>query len=271
MAEYGQAKSRLFLDMGVPQAVINVGDPFGARLASQLQDPVTFSLGDVGTIRAKVVEVGAGNLEMQIRTGAETLEVRVPLGGLFNVDNALAAFTVLVALGLTPTRAAECLAHVTAAPGRFEAVPNDLGINVVVDFAHTPDALARMMDAARALRPKRVIAVFGCGGDRDRTKRPLMAKEVGERADLTVLTSDNPRTEDPMQILNDAAAGLPAGSNFLKIVDRKSAVIEAVRQAEPGDIVLLAGKGHEDYQIIGTTKYPMDDRQLAREALEARS
>lgn len=271
MAEYGQAKSRLFLDMGVPKAVINVGDPFGASLAAQINAPVTFSLGDVGTVQGSVVEVGATNLVMRVRIEDKSIDVRVPLGGLFNVNNALAAFTVLVTLGQTPTSAAESLAHVTAAPGRFEAVPNDLGISVVVDFAHTPDALARMMDAARALQPRRVIAVFGCGGDRDRTKRPLMAKEVGERADLTVLTSDNPRTEDPMQILNDAAAGLPAGANYLKIVDRKSAVIEAVRQAEPGDIVLLAGKGHEDYQIIGTTKYPMDDRQLAREALEARS
>jgi UDP-N-acetylmuramoyl-L-alanyl-D-glutamate--2,6-diaminopimelate ligase len=164
-------------------------------------------------------------------------------------------------------RAAEMVRPV---PGRFEAVPNDQGIGILVDYAHTPDALEKLLEAVRPLTQGRVITVFGCGGDRDRSKRPRMAKAASERSDVTVVTSDNPRTEDPQAILNEVLAGIVPGRESVDIIDRREAIAHAVKIAQPGDVVVIAGKGHENYQIIGRTKYPMDDRELAREALAAR-
>ena len=149
-------------------------------------------------------------------------------------------------------------------------MPNDLGFGVLVDYAHTPDALAKLISSVRALEPRRIITVFGCGGDRDRTKRPLMARAASEASDETIVTSDNPRTEDPLAILRDVEEGLVPGKPSVSIPDRREAIFEAVRRAEPGDVVVIAGKGHEDYQIIGRVKHPMDDRLMAREALAAR-
>ncbi|HWA82484.1 MAG TPA: cyanophycin synthetase, partial [Fimbriimonadaceae bacterium] len=160
--------------------------------------------------------------------------------------------------------------QVRPVPGRFEAVRNDLNIGVLVDYAHTPDALEKLLDAVRPLANGRVITVFGCGGDRDRTKRPKMARAASERSDLTVVTSDNPRTEDPQSILNEVLTGIAPGSESVDVIDRREAIAFAVEAAKPGDVVVIAGKGHENYQIIGRTKYPMDDREMAREALEAR-
>jgi UDP-N-acetylmuramoyl-L-alanyl-D-glutamate--2,6-diaminopimelate ligase len=153
-------------------------------------------------------------------------------------------------------------------PGRFEAVPNDRGIGILVDYAHTPDALEKLLDAVRPLTGGKVIVVFGCGGDRDRSKRPKMARAVSSRADLSIVTSDNPRTEDPNAIVAEVEAGILPGSASKTIVDRIEAVAFAIAQAKPGDVVVIAGKGHENYQIIGKTKHPMDDRVLAREALQ---
>jgi UDP-N-acetylmuramoyl-L-alanyl-D-glutamate--2,6-diaminopimelate ligase len=160
------------------------------------------------------------------------------------------------------------MSHVSAVPGRFESVPNGVGIHVIVDYAHTPDALEKLLIAARAVRPRRILTVFGCGGDRDATKRPLMAAAATRASDITILTSDNPRTEDPEAILRDVAKG--ATGTYEVIVDRPAAVRRAIELAEPGDLVVLAGKGHENYQIIGSEKVPMDDRDLAREALRSR-
>ncbi|MFQ3669387.1 MAG: cyanophycin synthetase, partial [Fimbriimonadaceae bacterium] len=160
--------------------------------------------------------------------------------------------------------------RVRPVPGRFEPVPNEAGIGILVDYAHTPDALEKLLDAVRPLTAGRVITVFGCGGDRDRTKRPKMARAASERSDLVVVTSDNPRTEDPEQILDDIVAGLASGVASVRIADRREAVAHAVRVAQPGDVVVIAGKGHEKYQIVGQTKHPMDDRELAREGLSLR-
>ena len=170
-------------------------------------------------------------------------------------------------LGHTLAESAEALAHVRAVPGRFEAVPNDRGIGILVDYAHTPDALEKLLEAVRKLGPRRLITVFGCGGDRDRNKRPKMARVTSSLSDLAVLTSDNPRTEDPQAILDEVATGLVEGKDSVKIIDRREAIAHAVGVAEPGDIVVIAGKGHENYQIIGRTKHPMDDRELAKDAL----
>jgi len=162
------------------------------------------------------------------------------------------------------------LEAVNPVPGRFEAVPTDAGFDILVDYAHTPDALRKLLQSVRALSPQRVITVFGCGGDRDRTKRPKMAAAVSELSDLIVVTSDNPRTEDPGAIIREIVVGIPDGKEYEAIVDRGEAIERAVQIAEPGDVVVIAGKGHEDYQILGRTKHPMDDRDLARRALHSR-
>ena len=155
----------------------------------------------------------------------------------------------------------------TPVPGRFESIPNHRNVGVIVDYAHTPDALEKLLDAARPLTKGRIITVFGCGGDRDSIKRPIMAGVASNRSDVTVLTSDNPRTEDPATILQEVASGIASGREYVQIEDRIEAIHFAIEQAKEGDTVVIAGKGHENYQIIGRQKIHLDDRETAREAL----
>ncbi|MCX7801073.1 MAG: UDP-N-acetylmuramoyl-L-alanyl-D-glutamate--2,6-diaminopimelate ligase [Fimbriimonadales bacterium] len=274
MEAYEAAKWRLFSDLpataGKPfRAAIDADDPVGARWLERIDHPAVSYGVQSGSLRGKPLRVTVESIQMELSFGERVVPVQVGLGGLFNVQNTLAVAAGLLALGYSLDDAATALRAAKPVPGRFEPVRNDLGIGVIVDYAHTPDALEKLLDAVRALEPRRVITVFGCGGDRDRTKRPKMARVVSERSDLSVVTSDNPRTEDPHRILGDVVAGLAQGSEAVTIVDRKEAIFEALRRAQPGDVVVIAGKGHEDYQIIGRTKFPMDDRKIAREALEA--
>lgn len=274
MEAYAAAKKRLFKDLPAQSpkefvGAINVDDPTGAQWAGTLTTPfLTYGLLR-GDLQGTPLEVRVDRILMEFRYQGELAECRLGLGGNFNVQNALSACAGLLALGYSLQEAVKGLGRATPVPGRFEAIPNDKGIGVLVDYAHTPDALLKLLDAAKALRPRRLIAVFGCGGDRDRTKRPIMARIVSERANITVVTSDNPRTEDPTAIIEEIKTGLLYGSNAVSIPDRRDAIQAAINMAHEGDIVVIAGKGHEDYQIIGRTKYPMDDRKMAREALEA--
>lgn len=206
---------------------------------------------------------------------AEWREVSVRLGGEYNVENVLSATAGLGALGYhlpdLCDHGADVFGCLRPVPGRFEAVPNDEGIAIIVDYAHTPDALEKLLGAVRPLTKGRVITVFGCGGDRDRNKRPKMAKAASERSDVTIITSDNPRTEDPQAIIAQILPGIEEGKEHAAIIDRGQAVGHAIEIARPGDVVVIAGKGHENYQIVGRTKYPMDDRELAREGLRRRA
>jgi UDP-N-acetylmuramoyl-L-alanyl-D-glutamate--2,6-diaminopimelate ligase len=192
----------------------------------------------------------------------------VPLGGAFNVQNCVSAVAGLLCLDHDLEAISTALAGVRPVPGRFEPVPNDRGIGVIVDYAHTPDALEKLLDSVRELHPAHIFTVFGCGGDRDRTKRPKMAKAASQRSDFVVITSDNPRQEDPAEIMKEVEKGLVAGVPSCSIADRREAIACSVRKAQPGDVVVIAGKGHEDYQIIGRERFPMDDREIAREALQ---
>lgn len=272
MAAYAEAKHRLFADLPSQTdkrfvGVFNVDDPVGARWAVEQNGPsVTYSLvGDadlVGT--ALAVRVDGIHLRLECRG---EIEVEIPLGGNFNVSNCVSAAAGMIALGFNLDQLAKALPHVKPVPGRFEAVRNDRGIGIIVDYAHTPDALEKLLDSVRELHPERILTVFGCGGDRDATKRPKMAFAASQRSDLTIVTSDNPRTEDPAAIVDQVKSGIIAGRESVAIVDRREAVAHAIRSAKPGDVVVVAGKGHENYQIIGRTKVPMDDRDLAREAL----
>jgi UDP-N-acetylmuramoyl-L-alanyl-D-glutamate--2,6-diaminopimelate ligase len=273
MEEYARAKFRLFTELPEQSsksftAAINSDDPTGAAWIPRLQVPcIAFGL-QSGELRGKPLEVKVDGLRMELVFRGAKAELTSRLGGSYNVENCLSALGGLLAVGYGLEESAQALSKARPVPGRFEAVPNDRGIGILVDYAHTPDALEKLLAAVRPLASGKVIVVFGCGGDRDRSKRPKMARAVSSHAELSIVTSDNPRTEDPFAIVREVEAGIVPGALSLTIVDRREAVAHAVSQAVPGDVVVIAGKGHENYQIIGRTKHPMDDRELAREALK---
>ncbi len=274
---YFEAKARLFDGSFAPCAVVNVDDDAGRVLAARASTTGarvrTFGVaGDASvTAHGVVAEPDGTSLTLHDHDAGASVAVRLPLVGSFNVSNALAAATTALAIDVTLDEIAAGLERTVAVPGRMEAIDRGQGFAVVVDYAHTPDALARVLDATRALVPGgRVIAVFGAGGDRDRAKRPFMGEAVGRHADVAVLTSDNPRTEDPAAIAADVRAGLDGqGARVVVELDRRRAILLALREARPGDAVVVAGKGHEPGQTVGTTTAPFDDRVVVAEALES--
>jgi UDP-N-acetylmuramoyl-L-alanyl-D-glutamate--2,6-diaminopimelate ligase len=206
-------------------------------------------------------------------TPAGTFPVESHLVGEHNVYNMLAAIGVALHEGATIDQVRQAVTRVTNVPGRFERVMAGQPFTVVVDYAHTEDALVRLLTAAQALKAGRIITVFGCGGDRDRGKRPKMGRAAVQQSDVVILTSDNPRTENPLSILDEVEVGVRdalqqrSHVTYQKVADRREAIAIAVRAAQPGDMVLIAGKGHEDYQIVGTKKFHFDDREVARDAI----
>jgi UDP-N-acetylmuramoyl-L-alanyl-D-glutamate--2,6-diaminopimelate ligase len=289
MESYFEAKARLFTEVlpsstkPEPFAVIHRDDPFGARLVERARTRVvTFGRGD----DADVAPIGVGSsitgLRGGIRVGRERLDIDSPLVGDAHLQNLLAATATAVAQSIAPEAIREGIARCRAIPGRMERVDGGAPFAVLVDYAHTPDALERALAALRELTAGRLVVVFGCGGDRDRGKRPIMGEAAARLADLVVLTSDNPRTEDAAAILRaieqgvrqgglepiDAAAASDAERGYVVVADRKRAIRLAIDLARPDDVVLIAGKGHEPYQILGTEKRPFDDRVEARRSLE---
>ena len=263
MEDYFEAKRMLFAaEPGT--RIVNVDDPYGRRLAEEF-DCVTFSAeGADADYTARDVSFDAGGASFTIGD----LQLRTGLPGHFNVANASGAFAVARALGVEPEMAAAGLARAGRVPGRFEPIDEGQGFAVLVDYAHTPDSLENVLRAARRLTAGRLIAVFGAGGDRDRDKRPKMGRAGAELADLTVITSDNPRSEDPAAIVAEVAAGA-AGAPELEVVeDRRAAIALALGRAAPGDTVVIAGKGHEQGQEFeGGRRIPFDDRDVARKEL----
>ena len=260
MAEYFQAKARLFTPELADAAVVNTDDPQGRLLRDAAVIPTRgFSLDEVDDL-----EVGRTASRFTWRGQ----RVSLPLGGRFNVANALAAAEAAITLGIEPAVAAEGLAAAGPVPGRFEAVDAGQAFDVIVDYAHTPDGLERLLDAARELVGEgRVLVVFGCGGDRDRAKRPLMGEVAGRLADRVVLTSDNPRSEDPAVIISQVRSGFDDDRNLRVEPNRRRAIALALDEAVPGDIVVIAGKGHETTQTVGDATVAFDDRAVARELL----
>jgi UDP-N-acetylmuramoyl-L-alanyl-D-glutamate--2,6-diaminopimelate ligase len=263
MEDYFLAKRRLF-EAAPGTRIVNVDDPYGRRLAEEFEC-VTFSAeGAEADYSAREVEfdaTGAGFSvgELRLRTG---------LPGHFNVANALGAFAVAETMGVGAEIAAAGLARAARVPGRFEPVDEGQEFGVLVDYAHTPDSLENVLRAARRLTRGRLISVFGAGGDRDRDKRPKMGRAGAELSDLTVITSDNPRSEDPEAIVAEVAAGAEGASELEVVVDRREAIALALSRAEPGDTVVIAGKGHEQGQEFAEgRKIPFDDREVAREEL----
>ena len=201
-----------------------------------------------------------------IKKGASQNDVKIPMGGKFTFYNSLAALSAACSFGISLADAAEGISKIKNVPGRFERVNEEADFSVIVDYAHTNDAMEKLLSSARELNPARIITVFGCGGDRDKTKRPLMGRVAGTYSDIPVVTIDNPRTENADDIIKDILSGMSEFSGKTVIEpDRKKAIQFAVESARKGDLIVIAGKGHEDYQIIGREKYHFDDREVAAE------
>jgi UDP-N-acetylmuramoyl-L-alanyl-D-glutamate--2,6-diaminopimelate ligase len=277
MEEYFHAKLRLFAGLGPEgRAVVNLDDPYGASVAAATRAQVwTYAVDRPADLRAEDVRISLEGVRFTARTPVGAVAIRSPLVGRHNVYNILAAVGVGLEQGIALPTIAAGIAGLVNVPGRFERVEAGQPFTVVVDYAHTEDALFRLLTAAAAVKTGRIITVFGCGGDRDRGKRPKMGRVSAVYSDVVVVTSDNPRTEAPEAIISEVVPGVQAGlqetgrGRYVVQVDRRAAIGEAVRMAQPGDLVLIAGKGHENYQVIGKNKYPFDDRVVAREAIEA--
>jgi UDP-N-acetylmuramoyl-L-alanyl-D-glutamate--2,6-diaminopimelate ligase len=279
MEDYFLAKRRLFIDPGgTPTpgiAVINVDDEYGRRLADELQGSggsfLSFSaLGHRADLRAENVEFDAAATRFHCTGPDAESDVSMPLPGHFNVSNALGAIGAAHALGVPTRRSCGSLSAASRVPGRFEPVDEGQGFAVLVDYAHTPDSLENVLRAAREVTRGRLICVFGCGGDRDREKRPLMGRIGAELSDIAVVTSDNPRSEEPGSIIEEILTGIDASDGVEVEADRRAAIALALEAANPGDTVVIAGKGHEQGQEFeGGRKLPFDDREVARDELRA--
>jgi UDP-N-acetylmuramoyl-L-alanyl-D-glutamate--2,6-diaminopimelate ligase len=275
MENYWYAKQRLFdgrLGSKPKTSVINVDDPYGIELANRLEKEglrvVRYAVKAEADITAREPEFSLAGMRFHLRTPVGERDFSSPLVGPPHIYNTLAAVGSGLALGYSLDVITNALGSCTGAPGRFERVPHDGDFAVVVDYAHSDDALLNVLRTAREVTKGRIITVFGCGGDRDASKRAPMGEAAGSLSDVVILTSDNPRTEDPSRILQDAEAGIvKTGKPYEKIADRREAIHHAIEQARTDDLVLIAGKGHEDYQIIGRETFHFDDKEVAREAL----
>lgn len=272
MENYFQAKLRFFKEYGLPVGIFWKDDAFSERFIKEsgLRKTLTFSLlknsADYSVLDAAL---SRAQTWARIKTPSQTIEFNSPLIGTYNLLNCLGVFATLSALGFPEKEIAEALREAKGAPGRLERVmPSGQYPNIFVDYAHSDDALLNVLRALNELKgdgSAKVITVFGCGGDRDKTKRPRMAQVASALSDITIITSDNPRTENPEHILNDVEKGVDFSETiFHREVDRKKAIELALSLAQPEDLVLVAGKGHETYQIIGKQKYPFDDREVVR-------
>lgn len=270
MEDYFQAKRRLFTGAQPPPAAVNVGDDWGRRLAAELAGVhraplVTFGMDAAAEVRPEGLELAAGGSRFR----AAGIEIETRLRGRFNVENVLGAVAAALLLDLDEDAVATGIARISDVPGRFEAVDEGQPFTVVVDYAHTPDSLETVLRAARGLGGGRVIVVFGAGGDRDRGKRPLMGRVAAELADHVIVTSDNPRSEEPVAIIAEVLQG--TGLDVEMDPDRRTAIGRAIAVAGEGDVVVIAGKGHEQGQEIAGVVHPFDDRAVARDALIERS
>lgn len=276
MENYCKAKTILFRMLGdngekaglAKTAVINIDDPWATHFMIASNAPVvTYSIHKDASLKAENVHVGAEGVSYTV----DGIPVQLHLTGNFNVYNSLAAMAVGEALGFPVPAVIAALEQVGGIAGRFQTVPGTDGYSVIIDYAHTPDGLENVITTAQAFAKGRVITVFGCGGDRDRTKRPLMGEMAAKLSDYCVVTSDNPRTEDPEQILKDILPGVEKHmkpETYHVEVDRRTAIQYAVQMAQPGDVILLAGKGHENYQEVNGVKHHFDDYEVAQEAIQ---
>jgi UDP-N-acetylmuramoyl-L-alanyl-D-glutamate--2,6-diaminopimelate ligase len=276
MENYFEAKMTLFAGLAEqkgktkPVAVINIDDRYGAQLVDRLDKKIsviTYGVSARADFRASNYHAEFAGTSYQLDAHGKSYLVRVPLIGRFNVANSMAALAAASSMGVGLREAILSLSRSPQVPGRLEAVPAKRQFQVFVDYAHTDDALLNVMKTLRELSPRKLVVVFGCGGDRDRQKRPLMGRVADQNADYSIITSDNPRKEDPDAIIAEVEKGFRSG-NYEKISDRAKAIARAIELAQPRDIILIAGKGHEAYQEFADHTVPFDDIQVARQALE---
>jgi len=281
MEKYLEAKGRLFSELGTKNkkqrrkfAIINNDDQYAGALTDMASVPViTYGIKNDADVKAESIEFKPQGVFFVLRYTNKVLPIQLKMTGLFNVYNALAAIAVGLIEGIPAEDLIASLERVNGIPGRFEKVEQGQEFTVIVDYSHTPDSLENCLRTARQLTDGRIITVFGCGGDRDRKKRPIMGEKAGRLSDFCVVTSDNPRSENPQAIIDEIIPGLKKTTkpdSFIEIVDRREAIYRAISEARPQDVVIIAGKGHETYQIIGTEIIPFDDRQVASEALRNR-
>jgi UDP-N-acetylmuramoyl-L-alanyl-D-glutamate--2,6-diaminopimelate ligase len=274
MEGYFEAKRKLFLGLGRgakrPAAAVNGEDPYGRRLAADKEiaaDILTYGIEHEAAVRAVDVVFDVQGSTFRVVSPWGESRLRINLLGRFNVENALAAYTAARALGLDERLVVDVLANRKTVPGRLEEIPTGRGWRVFVDYAHTDDALSNVLTTLRKSTEGRLVVVFGCGGNRDRTKRPLMGSVAAQLADLAILTSDNPRREVPLQIIGEIQAGFGGRTNYEIIEDRAAAIATAFEKARDRDVILIAGKGHESTQEFANTIVPFDDREVARNLL----
>lgn len=262
MENYAQAKAKLFSRCG--SCSVNLDDAWAQVMLDAATCPVmTYSAKQVADLSAENIKLSADGVKFDARYQEKTVPIHLHIPGKFSVSNALSVITVGLQLGLTPEECAAALADASGVKGRVEVVPTYSDYTILIDYAHTPDALENVLKSMKEVAEGRVVVLFGCGGDRDRTKRPIMGKIASDLADFVIVTSDNPRTEDPSAIVAEVASGIPAdGAPHIIIEDREEAIAWAMQNHQPNDLIILAGKGHETYQIIGKTKRHMDEREI---------
>jgi UDP-N-acetylmuramoyl-L-alanyl-D-glutamate--2,6-diaminopimelate ligase len=268
MENYFQAKLKLFgmCDIGI----INRDDPYAQRFIDGAKCPtVTYSARDMDSdYTARNIRLRPDGIDYELVGTGVIGRVSAAIPGGFSVYNTMAAAVCSLKLGIDFVKVIEALGSVSGVKGRIEVVPTGRDFTIIIDYAHTPDALEKILKAIRGFASGRIVAMFGCGGDRDKTKRPIMGRVAGENADSLIVTSDNPRTEDAQSIIDDILPGVrESGAPYVVIPDRREAIRYAIEHAQPDDVVLLAGKGHEDYQVIGREKRHFDEREIVAEIL----
>ncbi len=266
MENYKEAKARLF--SMAEKSVFNLDDEVGRELAERFGG-LTYSAEGPADLTAREIKIDVSGVSYTLQMGEQTAAIKVSTPGMFTVHNTLCAAGVLLAAGYSFEQVAEGLNRIPKVAGRAEIITEGYPFSVMLDYAHTPDALENILTTIKTYAKGRVVTLFGCGGDRDRTKRPLMAAMAAKYSDYLIVTSDNPRTEEPGAIIKDILVGLEGATvPYTVIENRKEAIGYAIQNAQPGDLILLAGKGHEDYQVIGKTKYPFDEKKIVKEFLE---
>ena len=266
MENYFQAKALILNHLRTNKLIVNKDDMYCKRLLDKSQ---SFSLKEDADITGEILEYTLKGMKVKVSILGKNYEFVTKLMGEYNLQNILGVLLVIQQQGIDISYAIECIKNLNSISGRFELIDNDKEIMVVVDYAHTPDGLENILETLQNMKKNRIITVFGAGGDRDKTKRPLMAQMASKYSDIVYITSDNPRTEDPESILDDVEKGI-SNVKYYREVDRENAIKKAVQNSEKNDIILIAGKGHEDYQIIGHTKIHFDDREMARKYLGGR-
>ena len=277
LGQYQDTKLQLFEQMGknskkntAKKAIINIDDPISKRFLDVCQvEIITYGLNTNASVYAADIRSTLNGSCFKLHIGSESIDVKINLAGKYNIYNALAATSAALAANLSLNEIKSGLESLKSVPGRFEKITTDAGFCIIVDYAHTPDGMKQVLSAAKALKPNRIITVFGCGGDRDRLKRPQMGKISSELSDYTIITSDNPRTEDPMKIIEEILHGVKdtGRPDFEIIPDRKSAIKRAMELAKENDMIMILGKGHETYQVLKDTVVPFDDREVAKKYL----